>query len=121
MSSAAAFSIVYLLAAAAGLTAFAVIWRRRAAPGGRPLALMLLAAASWALGDAIELHVPTVAGKRLVSQIQYLGVISAAPFFFHAAWELSGHAARLTSRMAIAVWAIPLVSLAMAWTNPLHR
>ena len=114
MSSAVSFSLVYLLAAAIGLTAFAVIWPRRQAPGGRPLAFMLLAAAFWALCDAIELHVPPVDGKRLVSQVQYVGVIAAAPFFFHAAMELAGLGARLRGGLLVAVWSVPLASLLFA-------
>ena len=121
MSPAIAFSLVYLLAAAIGLTAAAVIWPRRQAPGGRPLAFMLLAAAFWAVCDAIELHVPSVDGKRLVSQVQYLGVIAAAPFFFHAAMELAGRGARLRGTLLFAVWSVPLASLLFAWTNPWHR
>lgn len=121
MSPAVSFSLVYLLAAAIGLTAFAVIWPRRQAPGGRPLACMLFAAAFWALCDAIELHVPSVDGKRLVSQVQYLGVIAAAPFFFHAAMELAGFGARLRGGLLVAVWSVPLASLLLAWTNPWHR
>lgn len=85
MPPAVTFSLVYLLAAAIGLCAVAVIWPRRSAPGGTPLALMLVAAAFWAVCDAIELFVPTAEGKRLVSQFQYIGVIATAPCFFHAA------------------------------------
>ena len=121
MSPAVAFSLVYLLAAAIGLTAAVVIWPRRQAPGGRPLAFMLLAAAFWAVCDAIELHVPTVDGKRLVSQVQYIGVIAAAPMFFHAAMELAGRGARLRGTLLFAVWSVPLASLLFAWTNPWHR
>ena len=82
---------------------------------------MLLAAAFWAICDAVELHVASVEGKRLVSQFQYVGVIAAAPSFFHAAMELSGHRALMTTRMLVAVWAVPLASLLLAWTNPWHR
>jgi PAS domain-containing protein len=122
MSAATKFSLVYLLAALMGMVAFTVIWRRRSAPGGKPLALMLLSAAFWAVCDAIELQVPTVADKRLVSQFQYIGVISTSPFFFQAAMELSGQSVRMHTRaMRTAVWAIPLVSLVFAWTNPWHR
>ncbi len=78
MSPAVTFSLVYVLAAAIALAAVAVIWPRRTAPGGMPLALLLLAEALWAVCDAIELHVPTVGGKRLVSQVQYIGVIATA-------------------------------------------
>src|SRR5881628_1738752 len=98
------FSLIYLLACCIALAAAAVIWPRREAPGGTPLALMLLAAAFWALCDAIELHVPTVDGKRLVSQIQYIGVISAAPFLFHAALALSGRRTRMTPALLLSVW-----------------
>lgn len=121
MSPAVTFSLVYLVAAAIALAAVAVIWPRRTAPGGMPLALLLLAAAFWAVCDAIELHVPTVEGKRLVSQFQYIGVIAAAPCFFHAAMALSGRTARLTLSFLIAVWGVPLASLVLAWTNPWHR
>ena len=120
MPPAITFSLVYLLAATIGLAAAAVIWPRRTAPGATPLALMLLAAAFWAVCDAIELHVPGVEGKRLVSQFQYIGVIAAAPCFYHAAMALSGRSARLTMPVWFAVWAVPLASLAVAWTNPWH-
>lgn len=118
MSPTVTFSLVYLLAAAIALAAVAVIWPRREAPGGTPLALMLLAAAFWALCDGVELHVPTVDGKRLVSQFQYIGVIAAAPCFFHAAMELAGRGAKLTAKLLVVVWAVPVTSLVIAWTNP---
>ena len=121
MSQAVTFSLVYLGAAVIALAAVAVIWPRREAPGGTPLAVMLLAAAFWAICDAVELHVSTVDGKRLASQFQYIGVIAAAPCFFHAAMEFSGLGARLSNRLLVAVWAVPLASLLFAWTNPWHR
>src|SRR5687767_11764017 len=103
------------------LAAVAVIWPRRAAPGGTPLALMLLAAAFWAVCDAIELHLPTADGKLFISQLQYIGVIAAAPCFFHAAMALSGRTARTPARLIAAVWGIPVASLLIAWTNPWHQ
>ena len=121
MSRAAIFSLVYGAAALVAFLAFAVMWRRRGALGARPLALMMLAAGVWALADAVELQVPSIAGKRLVSQFQYFGVVSAAPFFFHAAMALAGRGEELSRRLLVAVWAVPIVSLAMAWTNPWHR
>src|SRR5688500_9184708 len=101
--------------------AAATIWPRRQAPGGLPLALMLAAAAFWAICDAIELHLPTAAGKQLISQIQYIGVITAAPFFFHAAWELAGGRRRLPALALAGVWAVPVLALVAAWTNHLHH
>jgi PAS domain-containing protein len=112
---------VYLLAAAVALAAVAVVWPRRAAPGGRPLVGMLIAAASWALLDAIELQVPTIDGKRLVAQIQYVGIIAVSPCFLHAAVELSGLAVRYSAPLLAAIWGIPLTSLVLVWTNEWHR
>jgi PAS domain-containing protein len=120
VTTATRFSLVYGVAAGIALVAFAVMWRRRGALGARPLALMMLAAGVWALADAVELQVPTIAGKRLVSQIQYLGVVSAAPFFFHAAMALGGRGRDLSPRLLAAVWAVPLISLVMAWTSAWH-
>jgi PAS domain-containing protein len=120
VSITAAVALIYLLGAATASTAAAATWRRRRAPGAAPLALMLAASALWALCDAVDLQVATVGGHQLVSQIQYLGVISAAPFFFHGAMELAGSPLPLTPRVLALVWGVPLLSLAAAWTNPWH-
>lgn len=121
MSPADIASFVYAVAAGVALAACVIMWRRRDAPGGLPLALMLLAATFWAVCDAIELHLSTSAGKQLISQIQYIGVVSAAPLFFHAAMELTGLAGRVTRRGLLAIWAVPVASLGLAWTNPWHH
>jgi len=121
MSSATLFALVYSAAAAVCLVAVAVIWRRREAAGATSLALMLVAGAFWALCDAVELYVPTTEGKRLVSQFQYVGVVSAAPLFFHAAMGLSGLGERLSRGLFAAVWTVPIASLLFAWTNPWHH
>lgn len=120
MNQAAIFALVYVAAAAVALLAAAVMWSRREAPGGTPLAFMLVAAAFWAICDAIELFVPGVGGKQLVSQIQYIGVVAAAPCFFHAAIAVATRSARMDIRQLVAVWAVPLISLVMAWTNTWH-
>jgi PAS domain-containing protein len=120
MVVAVAVILVYLVGAVTALAAAAAIWRRTA-PGARPLMLMLVAAAFWAICDAIELHLATADGKQFISQIQYLGVVSAAPFFFHGALELAGRSTRLTRRLIALVWGVPLLSLVAAWTNPWHH
>ncbi|MBI2187663.1 MAG: hypothetical protein HYU37_11195 [Acidobacteria bacterium] len=121
MGVALGVSLVYLMGATTSLVAAATIRRRRTASGATPLALMLAAAALWALGDAVELHVPSAAGKQLVSQIQYIGIVAAAPLFFHGAMELAGRAVPLTPRVLALVWGVPLLSLVAAWTNSWHR
>lgn len=121
MSPAVSFSLVYGLAAAIALVAAAVVWPRRASPGGAPLVPMLLATALWAVCDAIELQVATVESKLLVAQIQYIGIVATAPSFFHVAMALSGRSAQLAPRVLLAVWAVPLASLVIVWTNRWHN
>ena len=113
--------VLYLISAAVATAAAVTVWRRGATPGARPLALMLAAAAFWALCDVVELYQPTVEARQLVSQIQYFGVVSAAPLFLHAALGLSGRRAPLGAGWLLAIWGIPLATLAFVWTNPLHH
>lgn len=121
MPTAITFSLVYLLTATIAMAAAAVVWPRRQEPGGAAIAYMLAAAALWALCDAIELHLPSMEGRRFISQIQYFGVVSAAPWFFHAAMDLAGYRGWLTRQMLVIVWGIPIVSLVMAWTSQWHQ
>lgn len=113
-------TVVYAAAALIGVLTAAAVWRRREAPGGAALAGMLSAVAIWVLFDVIEIHVSTVEAKRLSSQFQYFGVVSAAPFFFHAALALSGRRRPLAPAALAAVWGIPLVTIAVAWTSAWH-
>ncbi len=120
MPSTVALTVAYSLSATISVLAALAVFRRREVRGGRPLGMMLLAAALWALCDAIELHLPTMEGKRLISQIQYFGVVSCAPFFFHAAMELARLESRITRAVKVIVWGIPVVTLAIAWTSQWH-
>jgi PAS domain-containing protein len=121
LPSATTFSIVYGIDALVALAAAAVMWRRRQAPAAPPLTGLLLGAAFWALCDAIELQVTTVAGKQLVSQLQYFGVVACAPCFFEAAMVLCGERWRMTRVVRFAVWSVPAASVGVAWTNDLHH
>lgn len=111
---------IYGIASLSGGVGAFIVWRRQAT-ASRPLALMLLSAAFWALCDAVEISVTGVNAKRLVSQVQYLSVASVAPLFFHSALALSRLEKHLSRTVLWAVWAIPVASLGIAWTSQWHR
>lgn len=113
-------TFIYLAAAIINAFAASIIWQRRKVHGARSLALMVMAAAFWALCDAIELQAATVGGKRFVSQWQYFGIVSTGPLFFHAAFTLSQLESRVTRAVLAAVWGVPLLTLALAWTSSWH-
>lgn len=121
MSAQVGFALAYAASATISVAAALAVFQRREARGGRPLGMMLMLAALWAACDAIELQLTTVEGKRLISQIQYLGVVSCAPFFMHAAIELARLEERLTPLVLGGIWGIPIVSLVMAWTSRWHQ
>lgn len=113
-------TLVYLASALVSGIAAVATWQRPGVRGGRALALMLSAGAVWALCDAVEVNMATVDGRRLASQFQYFGVVTAAPFFVHMALSLSRREAWLTRGALVAIWFVPFVSLALAWTSAWH-
>ena len=115
------FSFVYLVAGLVAFGASAVVWTRRRAPGGVPLSWLLLAVSCWALADMFEVSAETADLRMRISQVQYLGVVSASPFFFMAARDLSGTTSRMGPWLTLGVWGVPLTALLLAWTNSWHH
>lgn len=109
---------LYLVAAASAVVAAALIFRRRTVRGGVWLAIFLAAAAYWAFFNAIELTGPTVESRRVFAQFQYLGIVTVTPTFFHSAFALARRRRPLV--LVVMVWAIPLVTLLVAWTSAWH-
>ena len=112
---------MYLVAGLVAFSASAVVWTRRRAPGGLPLAWLLCAVSCWALADLFEVRAETVDLRLRISQVQYLGVVSASPFFFMAAREFSGTVGRMRKGLMLGVWGVPLTVLLLAWTNGWHH
>jgi PAS domain-containing protein len=121
MLSVPGLTVAYSISALISVFASVAVFRRREVRGGRALGFMLAAAALWAACDAIEVHLPTAESRRFISQVQYFGVVSCAPFMFHAAMELARLEGMLTPGMLFAVWAIPITTLVMAWTSAWHH
>jgi len=76
MPSTVFLTVAYSLSAAISVSAAFAVFRRREVRGGRPLGMMLLAAALWAACEAIELHLPTVEAVRAyLSHLKHDGVL----------------------------------------------
>lgn len=118
--SAETIGFLYAAAAITAVVAAAIVWSHRSRPGAQPLALMLAATGLWAACDAIELTLATAGARRLVSQVQYFGVVSAAPLFLHAAFALAGRTTPLPRLWVAAIWVVPAITLAVAWTSAWH-
>ena len=97
------------------------IWRRRAAPGGLPLFVLLLALTVWDWMYAGYWLTPDIVIKRFWLNLAYIGVVISTPVFLIMALQFTARGGWLT-RITYVMLSIPaLLTLAILWTDPLHH
>jgi signal transduction histidine kinase len=97
-----------------------VAWRRRRTPGALAFTGVMLCATVWSFAQFFESGADTLQGKVFWSQVQYLGGAFVSTFWFVFAVRYSGvHFAE--GRRVMWLFVIPLITLGLAWTNPLHQ
>lgn len=112
----------YLLILSGVLSAVlaAYAWLQKEAPGARTLAVLMAGVSVWAVGYALESGAPGLDAKVFWAKVQYFG-ISAVPLAWLAfCVRYTGREGWLTRRNLILLAALPLVTLALAWTNGAH-
>jgi diguanylate cyclase (GGDEF)-like protein/PAS domain S-box-containing protein len=119
----------YLLASGvAALVAFVVAIlavHRRATPGALCFAALAFAIGEWSLGYTFELASANLAAQILWAKIEYLGIAFTSVAWFAFALEYTNRRdargkAYLTRRAMIALSILPLITLALVWTNEWH-
>ncbi len=108
------------LAVAGAVTAAmaAVIARRRAAPGARPLLLVMLAVTVWSWCYAVQVASAELAQAYFWSRLSYLGNLAIPPLFLVFALQFT-HRARWLTRHRLALLAVePVLTLLAVWTSP---
>jgi len=111
---------ILLLTASILLGLFFWVWRRRELPGAIPFLILAAATAEWSVAYALELALPGLAAKTLMSQLEYIG-ISLVP----AAWCLfaltySGKEEWSSWRRIGLLVILPMITIVVAFTNNLH-
>jgi len=109
-----------LLAVAAVCAGLAGYTGRREAPGARTVALMMLAVFSWSLGYAFELAAEGLAGKVFWAKVEYLGIVTVPAAWLAFALRYTGRERWVTRGSLGLLAAIPVVTLALVWTNAGH-
>ena len=103
-----------------GLAAWALAHRR--ARGAVWIAVALLAAAEWCAGYALEIAADGFAAKVAWCKLEYLGILTVPVAWFMLALDFTDSARRFrSSRLALLLWVIPAVALALVATNEHHR
>jgi PAS domain S-box-containing protein len=101
-----------------GLAVYA--WQRRGRLGGLAIGLLMAAGAVWTFAAGVEAGVVDPLQKILWSKMEYIGFINTAPLTFIFVVQYFQRNTWITPRRVILLWIIPLLTLALAWTNEFH-
>lgn len=112
----------YLLLVAAAMSAALIFfaWRRRGTPGAETLALLMTGVCVWAAGYALELSGADLPTKILWAKAEYIGIATVPVAWLAFAFQYTGREGQLTLRNLALLYALPLVTLLLAWTNEAH-
>jgi diguanylate cyclase (GGDEF)-like protein/PAS domain S-box-containing protein len=112
-----------LLVAVAPLALFLAwrSWRGRAVPGALPFVIVTLLAGAWALGSALELASVDLATKLMWADAQYLFIVFLPVALLAMVLDYTGHRSWLTRQNLLTLALLPLLTLALMWTNGQHH
>jgi signal transduction histidine kinase len=114
-------TFIYFAAFALSLGAGVFAWRRRAATGGRWLALMLFAAAEWNGALIFETSVRELKPQIFFSQLTYIGASTVGVFFLLFALEFTEKRQWVRPGTVAALLVISCLSVIAAFTNGYHH
>jgi PAS domain S-box-containing protein len=110
---------ILALAAASALWVALICWQRRTAPGSLPFQWLMLAVAYWCALSALHTLTPSISGRILWAKAQYFAIASVPLLWLLFALDY-GRWRAVSGRWLAVLVAIPLVTIAMAWTNEWH-
>ncbi|MCL4270842.1 MAG: diguanylate cyclase [Anaerolineales bacterium] len=113
--------LIYIIAAIPYALLGLYAWRRRPAIAVTSFAWAMLSMSIWTFGYSLEVFFPSLEAKLLFTQIEYFGIVSAPLFMTFFAFEYTGNSHLLTSRVRSVIWLIPVITLFLVWTHPLHN
>jgi PAS domain S-box-containing protein len=95
--------------------------RRRSAPGALAFALLMAAAAQWALAYALSLVSIDQELKLFWIKVRYLGIVIVPGAWLTFALLQTGWEKWVTQRNQILLTVEPLLILTLVWTNEFHK
>ncbi len=98
----------------------ALVWPRRSAIGASSFVWLPLSVALWAFGNALEIACLELGAKLFWANFEYLAIVSLPVFWLVFAREYSHGGERLHPRTLALLGVIPLITLALVWTDGWH-
>ncbi|NLD73227.1 MAG: PAS domain-containing protein, partial [Chloroflexi bacterium] len=114
------YAIPLIVAGAVSLAVAAIVWRRRSTSGAWPMLLLMVSGAVWAFGNAMELGSRELGDKILWANVEYLGIVLIPVFWLVFAEQYTDVGRTLRYRDLLPLLILPLVTLVLVWTDPLH-
>ncbi len=117
----AAYVLPVLLAAVVSAALAFYVWRYRTQPGALALLLQMLALAVWSLGYTLELASTYLVAKVLWAKLEYIGIVIVPLAWLVFVVQYTGRGRWLTRWSAGAALIVPLITLALVFTNEDHH
>lgn len=114
------FSIFLFISALVALFVAILTWRRRSAPGAKPLSLLLLAMFIWAGSNGLILESKDPWWQIFWFNILTFGAVMGTPAFWAFGIEFTERGHWLTLKNILLVSLIPVISVILAWTTDQH-
>lgn len=96
-------------------------WRKRPAVAVVSFAWVMLSISFWSFTYGLEVIFPALPAKLAFVFLEYIGIVSVPVFLFFFALEYTGRNHLLTTRVRALIWIVPVITLLLVWTNPLHH
>jgi len=114
------YTIPLIVAVAISATSAFYIWRRRHTPSSRTGVLLLLAAADWMMGYALELASVGLSAKFFWAKVKFLGVCIIPTAWLVYILQYTGREKWLKRRIIALLSVVPLITLLLVFTNEAH-
>jgi PAS domain-containing protein/DNA-binding CsgD family transcriptional regulator len=96
-------------------------WTRRTEPGSLPFVGLMAMISLWTLNSAVSAFVFEPAVHVLLHRIRWVPIVIMPVFWLWFAVAYTGYDDRLSPPTVVLVCVIPLVSIALVLTNPMHH
>ena len=113
------FPLLAAAAISAGIALYA--WRRRTTTGATPFAVLMLGVAGWSLVYALRLGSADLPSKLFWAKVRYLPIVVVPTAWLAFVVQYTGRGKWLTSRNVALLMVVPVITLALAWTNDVHH
>ena len=96
-------------------------WRNRSFVCAKPFALLMLAAAIWSFGAALEVSAADPLTQMFAITLEYPGIVTVPVAWLLFAFEYTGREHWITRNNLALLFAVPCLSILMVATNSAHH